>query len=154
MWFIGGVSMIIGYYHQLFFGGGTYYKLSKKAQDCKYKFEYCHSVIPNYIPNAEEFIKEYNTLSFKDEKFKELNEKLKVKNIEFNNYINEIIEIVNNSDWNKISNQEYTSNNLDDVCWDFYIEAENKKYFIKGYSVYPIEIEKIYDIFEKMQNDF
>ena len=55
---------------------------------------------------------------------------------------------------NKISNQEYTSNNLDDVCWDFYIEAENKKYFIKGYSVYPIEIEKIYDLFEKMQNDF
>ena len=80
--------------------------------------------------------------------------KLKVKNIEFNNYINEIIEIVNNSDWNKISNQEYTSNNLDDVCWDFYIEAENKKYFINGYSVYPIEIEKIYDLFEKMQNDF
>lgn len=38
MWFIGGVSMIIGYYHQLFFGGGTYYKLSKKAQDCKYLF--------------------------------------------------------------------------------------------------------------------
>lgn len=145
--------MIIGYYHQLFFGGGTYYKLSKKIKDSKYKFEYCHSAIPNYIPDAEKYIKEYNTLSFKDERFKKLDKKLIVKNIEFNNYINEIIEIVNNSDWTKISNQEYTSNNLDDVCWDFYIEDENKKYFINGYSVYPIEIEKIYELFEKMQNE-
>lgn len=143
--------MIVGYYHQVFFGGGTYYKLSKNSQESKYKFEYCHSAIPNYIPNAENYIKTDKTLSIKDYNFRKIEKKLKVYNIEFNDYINEIIEIVKNSDWNKISNQKYTSDNLDDICWNFYIEDdENDKYYISGYSVFPLEIEKIYSLFKNI----
>ena len=44
--------MIIGYYEQIFFGGGTYYKLSKKDEEVKYKIEYSHCAIPNNIPKA------------------------------------------------------------------------------------------------------
>ena len=47
--------MIIGYYEQIFFGGGTYYKLSKKDEEEMYKIEYSHSANPNIIPKAEEY---------------------------------------------------------------------------------------------------
>ena len=40
--------MIVGYYHQIFFGGGTYYKLSKKDNEDKYKFENTNYPITNY----------------------------------------------------------------------------------------------------------
>ena len=141
--------MIIGYYHSVFFGGGTYFKLSKNSNDNFFKFEYCHSAVPNYIPNAEMYIKTYNTLSFDNERFKNLEKNLKVKNIKDNSYINEIISIIEKTDWERIENEKYSSDNLDDVCWCFYIENDqNKKYFIQGYSVYPNEIESIYNLFK------
>ena len=49
--------MIVGFYSQVFFGGGTYYKLSKRDDEEKYKFEYCKAIMPNHIPGAEEYIK-------------------------------------------------------------------------------------------------
>ena len=147
--------MIIGYYHQIFFGGGTYLKLSKKKQENKYKFEYCHSAIPNYIPKAEDFIKSYNTLSIKDNRFKEIEEKINVKNIEYTKQIDEIIKIIKESDWSKISKEKYTSDNLDDVCWDFYIEDDdNHKFLINGYSEYPVEIKNIYELLKKIQEEY
>lgn len=147
--------MIIGYYHQIFFGGGTYYKLSKKENEDIYKFEYCHSAVPNHIPNAEEFIKSYQTLSIKDKSFKEIESKLMVKNIKSNTYINDIINIIKESDWDNIRKKKYTSDNLDDVCWYFYIEDdEDHKYSINGYSVYPVEIENIYELLKKILQEF
>lgn len=72
--------MIIGYYDQIFFGGGTYYKLSKK---------------------------------------------------------------------------EYINNTLDDVCWKFYIGNDlGTNYMINGYSIYPKEIEKIYNIFNQVKEKY
>ena len=52
--------MIIGYYSQSFFGGGYYYKISKKKDEKQYKIETVHSATPNYIPNADKYIKEYD----------------------------------------------------------------------------------------------
>ena len=145
--------MIIGYYGAAFFGGGTYYKLSKKENEEKYKFEFCHSAVPNYIPNAEEFIKKYETLKIDEDRFREKFEgKIIEKYLELNPEILEILDIINNCDWNYISSQIYTSDNFDDVCWEFYLDNNNK--LIKGYSVFPNEIEKILRIFKIIETSY
>jgi len=148
--------MIIGYYHQIFFGGGTYYKLSKKDNENKYKFEYCHPFIPNYIPKAEEYIKKYDSLSVEGERFEEyFKEKIIEMFLDYNSEIKRIIECCDNAAWAKISKRKYTANTLDDVCWDFYFENDsNTKYLIEGYSVYPKEIEMIYKIFKEMKEKY
>lgn len=145
--------MIIGYYGQIFFGGGTYYKLSKKESEDKYKFEYIHTIIPNYISNAEEYIKKYETLKIDGTKQKDffVGENT-VAYFEINATIDEILNIVKNSDWDDISNKKYTSEELDNENWDFYIEFENgAKSFINGYAVHPKEIEKIYKLFKNLK---
>lgn len=43
--------------NNLFFGGGYYYKISKKENESKYKFEMCHSEVPNDVPKGEKYIK-------------------------------------------------------------------------------------------------
>lgn len=144
--------MIIGYYGQAFFGGGTYYKLSKQKSDDKYKFEYIRTIIPNYISNAEEYIKKYETLTIEGIKKKEyFAGKNKVVYLEKNSDIEKILNIIENSNWNSITNKKYDSENLDDENWDFYIDYENNNYFIEGYSVHPKEIEIIYSLFEKIK---
>lgn len=145
--------MIVGYYHQIFFGGGTYFKLSKKDNEDKYKFEYCHSAIPNYVPEAENYIQKYNTLELNDERFQD---KIVIKYLELNFEIKRIIDILNTANWALISEKKYTSDELDDVCWEFYNEANNYSthYLVKGYSVYPKEIEEIYNIFNKMKEKY
>ena len=149
--------MIIGYYHQIFFGGGTYYKLSKKEDEKKYKFEYCHQSVPNHIPGAEEYIKKFDTLEIKEKRFKEYFEG-KIVEIyleETNPEIEKIMEIVNDTNWDYISKQEYTDNTLDDVCWDFYIKNNiDTDYSISGYAIYPKEIRNIYQIFNKMKETY
>lgn len=143
--------MIIGYYHQIFFGGGTYFKLSKRDNEDKYKFEFCHSAIPNYIPNAEEYIKKYDTLTINNER---ICSKIEIteKYIDYNQYIKEIIKIIHTAEWNKISKTNYSNNNLDDVNWCFYIrDEEDLEYIITGYAVYPKEVEQIYYLFKKIK---
>ena len=145
--------MIIGYYHQVFFGGGTYYKLSKKEEEKKYKFEYCHQSVPNFIPGAEEYIKKVDTLKIEEERFKEYFEgKIVEVYLESNPEIEKIIGIVNDTDWDYISKQEYTSDTLDDVCWNFYIKnSVDTDYLINGYAIYPKEVKNLYAIFDKMK---
>ena len=148
--------MIIGYYHQVFFGGGTYYKLSKQEGEEYYKFEYCHQAVPNYIPKAEEFIKKYETLNVVGERFEEyFDGKIVEIYLDNNSEIKSIIEILNNADWRDISKKEYTANTLDDVCWKFYIENDfGTNYMIDGYSVYPKEIETIFKTFNEMKEKY
>lgn len=145
--------MIIGYYGQIFFGGGTYYKLSKKENEDKFKFEYIHTIVPNYISNAEEYIKRYETLTIDGLKRNDcfVGENT-VAYFEIDPIIKEILHIVKNSNWVDISNKKYDSEELDDENWDFYIECENGiKYFTQGYSVHPEEIEKIYSLFKDLK---
>ena len=148
--------MIIGYYHQIFFGGGTYYKLSIQEGKEQYKFEYCHQAVPNYIPKAEEYIKKYDTLNVDGERYKEyFKGKIIEKYLNYNSEIKRIMEFFNNADWEYISKREYTANTLDDICWDFYIENDSgRNYLIEGYSVYPKEIETIYQIFNEMKEKY
>lgn len=154
----GGESkvMIVSYYGQCFFGGGTYFKLSKKDNEDIYKFECCHIAVPNYIPKAEEYIKKYDTLKVYDGRFKDYFEgKISEKYLDMNPYIEKLLTIINNSDWTTIIKNTYTSEELDDVCWIFYVEDENKKeIYKKGYSVFPKEIETILTIFKNMKDDY
>lgn len=147
--------MIIGYYGQSFFGGGTYYKLSKKANEEKYKFEYTHTIVPNYIPNAEEYIKKYETLTIAGIKNKDYFVGTNnVVYLEKNSDIDEILNIVERSNWDKITKKKYDSENLDDENWDFYLENENdNNYYIEGYAVHPRKIEKIYSILKKIKEE-
>lgn len=137
--------MIIGYYEQSFFGGGTYYKLSKKDNESKYKIEYAHSAVPNYIPEAEKYIKMYENLQIKYDKFcEEFADKIKIEYIDSNRKIKKIIDYIAKCNWKEISKKDYTDNVIDDGAnWELYVEINNKKYYIKGYEDYPKEIKKI-----------
>lgn len=150
------VDLIVGYYGAAFYGGGTYFKLSKNAEEKQYKFEYCHQAVPNYIPKAEEYIKKYDTLKVEEERFKEYFEgKIIEIYLDYNFDIEKIIRIVSNSNWDNISKNEYTSESFDDVCWNFYFESKlSKNYFIQGYSVYPNEIKTIYNTFKEMKEKY
>ena len=55
MWKMIGVNYDYWILWTNFLGGGTYYKLSKKDEEEKYKIEYSHSANPNIIPKAEEY---------------------------------------------------------------------------------------------------
>ena len=139
-----------------FFGGGTYFKLSKRDNEEMYKFEYCHQSLPNYIPEAEKYIKKYDTLKVEDNHFKEyFNGKISEVYLNINKNIKKIFKIINNTNWTNIIKKTYTSMDLDDINWDFYIENGTKKEVYKqGYSVYPKEIVKILTIFKNMKDDY
>ena len=146
--------MIIGYYGQSFFGGGTYYKLSKKENEDNFKFEYIHSIVPNYVINAEEYIQKYETLSFEEVRSKDyFKGKVKIDLLKNNIYIDEIMNICKKANWEKISKKKYSNENLDDENWDFYIEfSQEQKYLISGYSIHPKEVEKIYNLFNSLRD--
>lgn len=140
--------MIIGYYEQSFFGGGTYYKLTKRDNEDKYKLEYSKSEVPNYIPNAEEYIKKYEILQVDNEYFEG---KIKIEYIEPNLDIESIKEYALKCDWKRISRKKYEDNDiLDGLGWDFYIEFGNQKYLLSGYEKFPEEIIKIVDMLENI----
>lgn len=151
-----GDKMIIGYYEQVFFGGGTYYKLSKKIEEINYKIEYSHSAVPNYIPDAEEYIKKYETLEITDKYNKEDFEgKIKVDYISECRDIEKLERYINKCDWNKISKKKYSDEEVNDgICWNFYIEFENQKYEIKGYEIMPKEISTARDILKSISNQY
>ncbi len=140
--------MIIGYYSQSFFGGGYYYKISKKNDDIKYKLEVLHSAIPNGIPNADQYIKEYETIEFNNEDIRmktNMDSKLQVRYIDSNILINELIEYINSINLDKLSKNKYQNNSImDGKNWSLYVEQLNKKYYIKGYEDEPKEVENIW----------
>ena len=146
----GGIGVIIGIYEQSFFGGGYYYKISKKENESKYKFEMCHSEVPNDVPKGEEYIKKYDTIEFNeciDFEKEEMNSKLQVRYIEENVLINLLINTIDSIDMEKIINKEYyNSEILDGENWYFYTEYKRKKYFVEGYENIPKEIESIINI--------
>ena len=149
--------MIIGYYSQSFFGGGYYYKISKKKDEKQYKIETVHSATPNYIPNADKYIKEYDVIRFDNEFFdlKEImNSKLQVKYINDNILIDRLINYLDSINLEKLSKKEYQDDSiLDGENWSIYIEYTNKKYYIEGYEKQPKEIEKIFEkLYEISEN--
>lgn len=136
--------MIIGYYEQSFFGGGTYYKLSKRDNESRYKMEYSHSTIPNYIPEVENFIKEYETLKIEDDNFcGNFEGKIKSKFIDSNKEIEELINYILKCNWKRISKEDYTDDVDDGTNWELYIDIDNKRYHIDGYEKYPKEIQQV-----------
>lgn len=142
--------------NKAFSGGGTYFKLSKKNNEEMYKLEYCHQTVPNYIPDVEKYMKKYDTLRVEDNRFKEyFYGKISEIYLNINQYIENILNIIDNTNWTNIIKTAYTSMNLDDINWDFYIENGTKKEVYKqGYSVYPKEIGTILTIFKNMKDDY
>lgn len=141
-------KLIIGYYGQAFFGGGTYIKLSmNKNNDDRYKIEYLHSAVPNYIENAEDYITKFETIDIKKSMYyNDYKKNIIEKWIEKNVYINELEVFVNSLNLEKIAKRIYNDDNvLDGLCWDFYILKNNKQYKISGYEDMPKELEKIID---------
>ena len=151
--------MIIGYYEQSFFGGGYYYKISKKGNDLKYKFEMCHSAIPNYVPNAEEYISKYDTINFTEaEILLDMDSKLRKTHIQDDILIIELLKHLNNINLDELARKEYNNCDiLDGTNWELYIEFKDKKYHIKGYEDQPKDIIKVveflYQIGEKYINN-
>lgn len=146
-------KLIIGYYGQAFFGGGTYIKLSmNKSNDDRYKIEYLHSAVPNYIENAEDYITKFETIDIKKSMYyNDYKKNIIEKWIEKNIYINELEVFVNSLNLEKIAKRIYNDDNvLDGLCWDFYILKNNKQYKISGYEDMPKELEKIIDYLEKI----
>lgn len=147
--------MIIGYYEQAFFGGGTYWKLAKKDNEIKYKIEYAHSDFPNHIPEAEDYIKRYENLSIDNSLNKYFKSKIKSKYIDTNNDIEDLINYVLKIDLEKVSKSKYSYDNIDDgTNWKIYIEINNKKYTICGYETWPKEIEKIVKLMGKIVSKY
>ena len=155
--------MIIGIYKQSFFGGGYYYKISKKENEAKYKFEMCHSVIPNDVPGGAEYIREYNTIEFSKCSAYEkdiMNSKLNIRYLDKNILIDLLISNINSMDLEKIFSKEYyNSDTIDGENWCFFIEYKGNKHYIKGYGNKPEEIENVvymlYKIGEKyIKNSF
>lgn len=148
--------MIIGYYQQAFFGGGTYYKITKKDNENQYKIEYSHSAVPNNIPKAEEYIKKYEDLKMDDNKQKEyFKGKIKTKYIETNSYIELLIKYINKCDWESISKKEYIDDGiLDGLGWDFFIEFNNKQFEIRGYEKFPEEVLKVLNILKNISETY
>lgn len=137
--------MIIGYYQQAFFGGGTYYKLTKKDDETKYKIEYSHSAVPNYIPEAEKFIKKYETLCIEDDSLCECFEgKIRSKYLDVNKNIGKLVNYILKCNWEQICKMKYIDDDVyDGTNWELYIEINNKKYKIEGCEIYPKEIQRI-----------
>lgn len=147
--------MIIGYYQQIFFGGGTYYKLSNKDGEEKYKIEYSHSAVPNYIPKAKQYIKKYETLRIEEERKKEyFKGKIKAEYISEDSEIYILLDYITKCDWENISKKEYNDDMLDGVNWYFYIAFDNKQYEIHGYEKFPEKITKIIETLENISNKY
>lgn len=121
-----------------------------------YKFEYCHQAVPNYIPKAEKYIKKYDTLKVENDRFKKyFDGKILEIHLNTNQYIEKILNIINITNWTNIIKNTYTSDNLDDANWNFYIENGTKiEVYKQGYSVYPKEIETILTIFKNIKDDY
>lgn len=137
--------MIIGYYEQSFFGGGTYIKLSRKEND-DYKIESITSEVPNYIPDAEEYIKKHESIQ-KSEKFSNFFGR---KALLFGGNIIESVELqkfigyIKTLDFKSLIEKKYYNQNiLDGLSWEIFIELDEKTWHIQGYEDMPKEIEEI-----------
>ena len=137
--------MIIGYYEQSFFGGGTYIKLSRKENN-DYKIESITSEVPNYIPDAEEYIKKYESIQ-KSEKFSNF---FGTKTLLFGGNIIESVELqkfigyIKTLDFKSLIEKKYYNQNiLDGLSWEIFIELDEKTWYIQGYEDMPKEIEEI-----------
>lgn len=137
--------MIIGYYEQSFFGGGTYIKLSRKDEEA-YRLESISSGTPNYIPDAEKYIKKYESIKC-SEKFKKI---FGEEPLLFTSKMNENVELLNfieyikTIDFKILSEKRYYNDGiLDGMNWEIFIEFQKEKWHIHGYEDMPKEVEKI-----------
>ena len=137
--------MIIGYYEQSFFGGGTYIKLSRKEND-DYKIESISSELPNYISDAEEYIKKHESIQ-KSEKFSNF---FGTKALLLGGNIIESVELqkfigyIKTLDFKSLIEKKYYNQNiLDGLSWEIFIELDEKTWHIQGYEDMPKEIEEI-----------
>lgn len=121
----------------------------------KYKIEYGHSAVPNFIPNADKYIKIYDTLEIEEDfRLEQFEGKIKVNHISENPDILYLLEYIVKCNWEIISKKEYKSNDLDGTNWYFYIEYENNKYIITGYEEIPEEINNIVCILKVLSEKY
>lgn len=147
--------MIIGYYEEAYFDGGKYIKICQNEDD-KYNIEWIYSKEPNYIPEADAFIKIKESILCSNEFLdffdkKQLCTELKEKEDE---KVKHLIEYINSINLNKISRHKYDAKNVEDgTDWELFIELKGKEYYINGYERKPKQIIEILEYIEKIINE-
>ncbi len=147
--------MIIGYYEQAYFYGGKYIKIYQK-ENGKYNIEWIRSDEPNYIPEAEKFIKVKNSILDSNEFLdlfdkKQLDTKLKQKE---DKYVIRLIEYINTINLRKLAGRKYNDKKVDDgINWSLFIELNGKEYYIEGYEKTPKQVKKILEYIERIINE-
>lgn len=142
-------DLIIGYYGQAFWGGGTYIKLTKRQNE-DYKMEYVRSVMfPNYVPNAEKYIRSFERISFQSENgfdqpyTKDEDFSLTCRYLKENDEIRQIIQSLHDIDLSEMSKTEYYIDIFDSLNWSFFVQFDDQQYYIKGYVERPDELTEI-----------
>lgn len=147
--------MIIGYYEQAYFYGGRYIKIFQN-EDGKYNVEWIYSEEPNYIPEAEKFIKLKESILCSNEFLdffdrKQLSTELKEKE---NKKVRNLIEYINSINLKRLARHKYDDKNVNDgTNRELFIEIRGKEYFIEGYEKTPKQVYEIIDYIEQIINE-
>jgi len=146
-------DIIIGYYGSSYFGGGTYIKLSKKENE-KYKLEKISSKSPNYIPNADKYIKLHDTISFEESVqypyIKDNDLRFKVYSIGESETILNLEKYLETINLEEISSKEYKKEILDGLWWKIFIKVDSREYSISGNGDFPEELRRIVEDLKNM----
>lgn len=142
------MNFFISYLDQSFFGGANYFKIWFDGKNNKYIIDKLHSSVPNYIQeNKENFL---NKSPISKVRWNGLPYKFGYTETKYVNEIaNEIENIIDKMDFDKISNTNYSNENLDGVNWQVFIEYKNKQLLKDGYEEYPKELKDILKIIKE-----
>lgn len=141
------MKLIISYYGQSFWGGGTYAKLTRQENE-DYRTEYMRCIRrPNSVPGAEIYMRSFERIQFQDKRGFSLVEdndpRLVCKSWPQNEKFQQFVDSVLQLDLEKISKEEYWDNDfLDGLVWFFFVQIDDRQYYMQGYVKMPPAIEK------------
>lgn len=147
--------MIIGYYEQADFYGGRYIKMYQ-IENGKYNIEWIYSEEPNYIPEAEKFIKVKESILCSNEFLdffdrKQLRTELKEKE---DKQVMHLINYINSLDLKKLARHKSDYKNIDyGMNWELFIEVRGEEYYIKSYERISKQVYKIIEYIERIINE-
>ncbi len=142
-------EFFISYLDESFFGGANYFKIWFDKKNNKYIIDKLHSTVPNYIKeNKDNFLKKSPISKVRWEGLSYMFGHTETK------YVNEIADniknIIDKMNFEKISRKNYSNEDLDGVNWQVYIEYKNKQILKDGYEEYPKELTEILKIIEEV----